>query len=148
MPPEILVGTDLVAVGRVHRLLADRPELAGRVFTDRELTYCTARRGRRSEHLAARFAAKEAVFKALGGVPAMSAWTDVEVVNRASGRPVLRLHGRAASAALHKRMRRAEVTLSHAAGLAIAHAVLVCDPSPTPSPTPTPSPPPPPQRER
>ncbi|GHI04380.1 holo-ACP synthase [Streptomyces cellostaticus] len=128
MPPEILVGTDLVDVERVHRLLAEQPEIAGRVFTDRELSYCTARRSRRSEHLAGRFAAKEAVFKALGGAPAMAAWTDVEVVNRAGGRPALRLHGRAASVARRRRLRHAEVTLSHAAGLAIAHVVLVCDP--------------------
>ncbi|MEV0910323.1 holo-ACP synthase [Streptomyces hokutonensis] len=132
MPPEILVGTDLVAVERVHRLVTEQPEVAGQVFTDRELSYCASRRSRSSEHLAGRFAAKEAVFKALGGAPAMADWTDVEVVNQASGRPALRLHGRAASAARRRNMRHAEVTLSHAAGLAIAHVLLVCEPVPDP----------------
>jgi holo-[acyl-carrier protein] synthase len=124
--PDIRVGTDLVAVERVERLLADQPPLAARVFTPRERAYCAARPRREGEHLAARFAAKEAAFKALGTGAAGGAWTEVEVVNEAGGRPVLRLHGRAAATARRRRMRRADVSLSHAAGLAIAHVVLVC----------------------
>jgi holo-[acyl-carrier protein] synthase len=87
------VGIDLIEIERVERALERRPRLAGRLFTPAELAYARehARPGR---HLAARFAAKEAVIKALGqGVPL----SQIEVV---SGEPPrVALHGRAAAAA-------------------------------------------------
>jgi holo-[acyl-carrier protein] synthase len=87
------VGIDLIEIERVERALERRPRLAGRLFTPAELAYARghARPGR---HLAARFAAKEAVIKALGqGVPL----SQIEVV---SGEPPrVALHGQAAEAA-------------------------------------------------
>ncbi|MFD8523730.1 holo-ACP synthase [Streptomyces capillispiralis] len=125
--PRVLIGTDLVGTERVERLLDGRPELARRVFTERELAYCAGRTGRTHDHLAARFAAKEAVMKALGtGVSAGVDWTHIEVVNRRDGRPRLRLHGRAAELAHRRHLQQAEVSLTHTAGLALAHVVLVC----------------------
>ncbi|MDO0937270.1 holo-ACP synthase [Streptomyces sp. DG2A-72] len=125
--PRVLIGTDLVAVERVERLLEGQPGLAERVFTARELAYCTGRSSRAADHLAARFAAKEAVMKALGtGASAGVEWTDVEIVNRLDGRPVLKLHGRARQIADRKRVTQTEISLTHTAGLALAHTVLVC----------------------
>jgi holo-[acyl-carrier protein] synthase len=124
--PRVLVGTDIVAVDRLNRLLAEQPALAGRVFTERELSYCAAHR-RAGEHLAARFAAKEAVLKALGtGLGTRMKWTDVEVVNQRGGRPEVRLHGEVEMVAQQRRMRHLDVSLSHVSGLALAHAALVC----------------------
>ncbi|MFE7133820.1 holo-ACP synthase [Streptomyces sp. NPDC057638] len=125
-PPRILVGTDLVAVDRIARLLAEQPGLAARVFTGRELAYCQSRGRSAPAHLAARFAAKEAVLKALGTGAAGADWTDIEVVNGRDGRPGLRLRGRAASTARRERTHNAEISLTHTAGLAMAHAVLLC----------------------
>jgi holo-[acyl-carrier protein] synthase len=123
----VLIGTDLVSVDRVASLLAAQPDLARQVFTARELRYAANRR-RRYEHLAARFAAKEAVFKALGtGLARRVCWRDVEVVNGASGRPRLRLSGAARSIAGGAGVRSMEISLSHTAGLAIAFAALVCE---------------------
>ncbi len=123
----VLVGTDLVAVDRLASMLTAQPGLAGEVFTERELSYC-GRRRRRHEHLAARLAAKEAVFKALGtGLARGACWRDVEVVNAASGRPRLSLAGAAQSTADRAGVRSMEISLSHTADLAIAFAVLVCD---------------------
>jgi holo-[acyl-carrier protein] synthase len=87
------VGIDLIEIERVERALERRPRLAERLFTPAELAY-SRERARPGRHLAARFAAKEAVIKALGqGVPL----SQIEVV---SGEPPkLRLHGRAAEAA-------------------------------------------------
>ncbi|MFJ9583189.1 holo-ACP synthase [Streptomyces acidicola] len=126
MLPEIRIGTDLVEVARVERLLAENPELAGQVFTERERAYCAGRPRRSGAHLAARFAAKEAVLKALGTGAAGADWTEIEVVNQVNGRPELRLHGRAAALAHRRRVRQADLSLSHVAGLATAHAVLLC----------------------
>ncbi|MFE1346633.1 holo-ACP synthase [Streptomyces sp. NPDC058757] len=145
MLPDVRVGTDLVDVERLRRLLVGGPEVAARIFTDRELAYCAARPRRSEEHLAARFAAKEAVMKALGTGAAGMDWTDVEVVNDRSGRPRLNLRGRAALAAGNRRVRRTDVSLSHTAELAVAHVVLVCaapetDPETAPGTSPVPDP--------
>jgi holo-[acyl-carrier protein] synthase len=124
--PRVLIGTDIVTVDRLARLFADQPAVADRIFTARELSYCEGRR-RRAEHLAARFAAKEAVLKALGtGLGTGMRWTDVEVVNRLGGRPEVRLYGQVAAVARRRRMRHIDVSLSHVAGLALASAALVC----------------------
>jgi holo-[acyl-carrier protein] synthase len=87
------VGIDLIEIERVERALERRPRLADRLFTEGELTYARGR-ARPGRHLAARFAAKEAVIKALGqGVPPR----EIEVV--AGEPPRLELHGRAAEVA-------------------------------------------------
>jgi holo-[acyl-carrier protein] synthase len=87
------VGIDLIEIERVERALERRPRLAERLFTPAELAYARGR-ARPGRHLAARFAAKEAVIKALGtGVPLR----EIEVV---SGEPPrVELHGRAAEVA-------------------------------------------------
>jgi len=92
-----------------------------RVYTGAELACC----GRRVESLAARFAAKEAVAKALGtgiwrnGVM----WTDIEVLKEASGAPVLHLHGAAAAIAAAKGLNEWSISLSHDRSRAIAFVV-------------------------
>jgi holo-[acyl-carrier protein] synthase len=125
--PRVLVGTDIVGVERLDRLLAEQPAIAEEVFTERELAYCARRRGR-GEHLAARFAAKEAVLKALGtGLGTRMRWTDVEVVNHLGGRPAARLHGEVVDVARQRGVRHIDISLSHIPGLALATAALVCD---------------------
>ncbi len=122
----VLIGADLVSVDRVASVLAAQPDLAREVFTARELRYAAARR-RGNEHLAARFAAKEAVFKALGtGLSRGMRWRDVEVVNAANGAPRLLLAGRADVIAKRAGVWSAQISLSHAAGFALAFAALQC----------------------
>ncbi|MEU7579993.1 holo-ACP synthase [Streptomyces sp. NPDC041068] len=128
--PRLLIGTDLVAVDRLARLLRDHPALVRRVFTERERGYCTSRSRRPAEHLAARFAAKEAAMKALRTGAAGVDWTDIEVVNQLGGCPVLRLHGAAGRLARRAGVAQSEVSLSHTAGFAVAQVVLVCAPGP------------------
>jgi holo-[acyl-carrier protein] synthase len=89
----IAVGIDLIEIERVERALERRPRLAERLFTPGELAYARER-ARPGRHLAARFAAKEAVIKALGrGLPPR----EIEV--EAGEPPRIRLHGRAAEVA-------------------------------------------------
>ena len=108
------VGIDLIEIDRVERALERRPRLAERLFTDRELAYAAERR-RPGRHLAARFAAKEAAIKALGGRGV--APRDVEVVG--STPPRLELHGRAADLAVEAGVELA-VSLTHSRELAAA----------------------------
>jgi holo-[acyl-carrier protein] synthase len=107
------------------RLVAENPGILEALFTREESEYCLTRR-RRHEHLAARFAAKEAVLKALGtGLGRRMCWTDVEIVHDMTGRPRVRLHGAVARWAERQGMVDLDVSLSHTADLAIAQALVV-----------------------
>lgn len=125
-------GIDLVEVARVQRVLSDHPErFLERCFTAREVADADASGpARRGEVLAGRFAAKEAVFKALGtGLSGGMSWTDVEVVRRESGQPEVRLSGRAARRAEELGISSWVVSISHTggapAGLALAVASVI-----------------------
>ena len=122
---QIRVGVDLVGADRVERLAAENPGILQTLFTARELAACSGAR-RPYEHLAARFAAKEAVLKAFGtGLAERMQWTEVEIVNGARGRPLVHLHGEVATWAQHLGLAEVEVSLSHTQGMAIAQAVAV-----------------------
>jgi holo-[acyl-carrier protein] synthase len=114
-------GIDIVEVGRIERMLKDHPDrFLERCFTRGEQVYSVDGR-RRDEHLAARFAAKEAVLKALGtGWSRGIAWTDIEVVPLPSGQPTIRLHGRAAGIAAELGVARWSLSISHTAEYAVA----------------------------
>ena len=110
------VGIDVVQVARIERALARTPGLALRLFTDGE------REQPRAESLAARFAAKEAVAKALGA-PGGLRWRDAEVVRDPSGRPRLVLHGGVAEEAAAQGIATWHLSLSHDGGVATAVVV-------------------------
>lgn len=121
----LTIGVDLIEIARVERVLTrygDR--FLERVFTPAEILYCRAR----LPELAARFAAKEAVAKALGvGVRMMARdgvnWRDVEVVGDVRGKPLVRLHDRAAERAAELGLTEWAVSLSHTGEHAIAFVV-------------------------
>lgn len=119
----VRVGIDLVCIARLERLLDDHDAARQDVFTERELDYCQRKR-RCADHLAARFAAKEAVLKALGtGMTGGARWTDVEVLNTQNGRPTVQLHGRVATRAERRGLCELDLSLSHSGGLAVASVV-------------------------
>lgn len=117
------VGIDIVGVDRVERLVTENPDILPTLFTDREIAYCQGKR-RCYEHMAARFAGKEAVLKAFGtGLGQRMRWTDVEIFNETSGRPRVRLTGEVARWARGRGYRgddALDISLSHTDGLAIA----------------------------
>lgn len=115
----VAVGVDIVEVGRVRDALARFPNrFARRVLTDAELVYCASRRDP-APHVAARFAAKEAVIKCLGGC---GSFGEIEVLRALSGAPTVVLSGGAARKAGDGRIL---ISLSHTDTLATAFAVLV-----------------------
>ena len=93
----ISVGVDLIEVGRIRAALEDLrigSRFRDRVYTDQEIAYCEKKGRGRYESYAGRFAAKEAVMKALGrGWGANVAWRDIEVARAQSGKPDIVLHG-------------------------------------------------------
>ena len=116
------IGTDLVDMGRFRRSLERTPGLRARLFRPAERAYADLRADP-TERYAVRFAAKEAVLKALGLGLGGAAMYDIEVVREPSGRPVLLLHGGAAEAASAAGVERWLLTLSHTDLVATATAV-------------------------
>jgi holo-[acyl-carrier protein] synthase len=120
------IGTDIVECLRVGRMIEEHGELfLTRVFTEREVRYCQARK-RATEHFAARWAAKEAVLKALGtGWRRGLGWTDIEVRTEASGRPQVLLCGAAKDIAQSLRVGDILLSLAHCRAYATAYALAV-----------------------
>jgi holo-[acyl-carrier protein] synthase len=121
------IGLDLADIPRVARLIERHPARAlARLFLAGEQAYCGVR-AEPARHFAARFAAKEAAYKALAGTPEARriSWLDIEVTNSpADGRPLLLLHGRAASRAAELGVTRIHITLTHSDQVAAAMVVL------------------------
>ena len=115
------IGVDVVLVERFAAALGRTPLLADRLFTEAERTTGSGN-PRSAESLAARFAAKEAVAKALGA-PAGMRWHDCEVVTDPDGRPWLTVSGTVAAVATERRVARWHLTLSHDGGIASAMVV-------------------------
>lgn len=117
-------GIDLVDCHRIQEL-ADRygRRFLERIFTPGELNYCL-RRKRKWEHLAGRFAAKEAVLKVLGtGWRDRIAWTHIEITNNRSGRPEVRLSGYTGEVARKLGLKEIAISISHTKTHAIASAM-------------------------
>ena len=122
-PPAFLgIGTDLVEVERFRLALERRPRIVDRLFSEAERGYAFRHR-EPVPPLAARFAAKEAVMKALGVGLWKFAMRDVEVVKLASGEPELALHGKAADLASARGVTTWHLTLTHTDSMAMAVAV-------------------------
>ena len=117
---DLSVGVDIIEIDRVAATLArfgDR--FLQRIYTTSEIAYC---RGR-APQLAARFAAKEAVMKALGTGTRGVGWQEVEVTRKRSGEPGIALHGRAATRAEKLGIDRLALSLSHSRHYAVASVV-------------------------
>jgi holo-[acyl-carrier protein] synthase len=118
----VIIGTgiDLVDVPRFERTLERTPRLLERLFAPAE-------RGLRLPSLAARYAAKEALIKALGGSDGVH-WTEIEIASEASGKPHFVLSGSTADVIVERGIRTLHLTLTHDAGLAAAFVVAEGEP--------------------
>jgi holo-[acyl-carrier protein] synthase len=116
------VGVDVCEVDRMGAVLARTPTFRTRVFTPDEREYCDRRR-HPAERYAVRFAAKEAVLKAMGLGIGACALREIEVVRAASGAPAVALHGRAATLAGQRGIGAWHLSLTHAGPVAQAMVV-------------------------
>ncbi len=124
---EYAVGIDVIEIARVRKVLARHPErFLRRIFTPEEVAFC---RGRVPE-LAARFAAKEAVMKALGTGARGLAWREIEILPNRRGKPLVYLHGLARKRAEAIGLRGVDISLTHSHELAIAAVVGAADDAP------------------
>src|SRR5690242_15555226 len=97
------IGTDIIECLRIGKMIEQHGELfLRRVFTEKEILYCQARK-HATEHFAGRWAAKEAILKALGtGWSRGICWTDLEIRNEPGGEPKVMVRGGAKDAALRR----------------------------------------------
>ncbi len=116
------LGVDIVEIDRWEAAARRRGGLLARLFTAAERAAAPGARGR-SQYFAGRFAAKEAVLKALGTGLRGGRWQDVEIVRDALGRPVARLHGAMAQRARRLGVAEVVVSISHARRYAVATAM-------------------------
>jgi holo-[acyl-carrier protein] synthase len=118
-------GIDIVETARVKQMVDEHGQrFLDRIFTPLEQAYCDARQKRYYEHLAGRFAAKEAVLKVLGtGWRHGIAWTDIEVANHESGRPTLNLSGEVVRIANQLGITKWWISISHIETHATASAI-------------------------
>ena len=118
------VGVDLVDVPSFEARLGGREDVLAELFTVDELAYCR-RQPRPGPHLAARFAAKEAVLKALGtGLTGSMHWHDIEIRRDPAGTPHLTITGHVGAALRERGLAPGSVSLSHAGSVAIAVVLL------------------------
>ncbi len=116
------IGVDLCEVDRMRTALDRTPSLRGRVFTEEEQAYCD-RRHDPTERYAVRFAAKEAVMKAMGVGVGACKWREIEVAKAPSGAPSVRLHGGAQALADGLGIETWRLTMTHTHRIAEAIAV-------------------------
>ena len=114
------IGVDLCAQDRIAAILAGKPDLARKIFTPAELA--AAPKARAAEFLAGRFAAKEALAKALGAPEGLS-WQDAEILRGEDGAPVLVITNSVANRAKGLGVTKIQVSISHDAGLATAFVI-------------------------
>lgn len=119
------LGIDIIEIDRIKEAIKDSgEEFIRRTFTDEEINYC-GKKTNKYQHYAARIAAKEAVFKAIGtGWQNGVKWTDIEVKNDELGKPVMRLKGKVKLIADKMGVKNVIVTLSHCETHAVAQVVL------------------------
>jgi len=120
------LGVDIVEIDRMRTALERRPQMKERLFSAEERAYCE-KRSRPAVHYALRFAAKEAVLKALGTGFSGMRFTDVEVAREANGRPVPRLSGAAAARAEELGVIEMHLSLSFTHTTAVASAVAITE---------------------
>lgn len=120
------LGVDIVDIDRMRDAMARRPRMKERLFSEEERAYCE-KRNKPEIHYAMRFAAKEAVLKALGTGFSGMRFRDVEVLRDERGRPVPRLTGRAAEVAEAAGVVEMHLSLSFTHATAVASAVAITE---------------------
>jgi holo-[acyl-carrier protein] synthase len=111
------IGTDIIEIHRIEQAIRSRQgSFLRRIYTEAELELCQ----NRASSLAARFAAKEAVMKALGTGANGISWQDIEILSNSQGTPIVQLHAQARNKAEENRVAKFSVTMSHCKEYAVA----------------------------
>lgn len=121
-----MLGIDIIEIERIKNAVSSETgdRFLEKVYTPNEIAYCKSETGFRFNSLASRFAAKEAVAKALGTGIREFTWTDIEIKNDEMGKPNIILHNKAEEHAKKLKVKKIHVSLSHTHTLAFASSYL------------------------
>lgn len=116
---KICCGTDIIEINRVKEAIERTEGFKNRVFSEQEIEYCESKNIQKYQHYAARFAAKEAAFKAISNIIDIPSviWKDIEVIKTEKGRPELKIKG--------FDFENIDISLSHCKEYAVANVVIL-----------------------
>lgn len=117
------IGTDIVEIGRVAKAI-QRDSFVNRVFTKAETEYCRSRKAGMAASFAGRFAAKEAILKALGTGLREGSLTELEIINDELGCPKVNMTGRFREMAAERGIAYCHISISHSMAYATAQCVM------------------------
>lgn len=118
------IGVDIIDIPRIKKMVAKESRFFEKVFSEAEIRYCRSKY-RQEVHFAARFAAKEAFFKAMGtGWRGGMAWTDISVENDELGKPEIKLSGKTLENFKENSYRHINLSISHTKEYAVAFVVI------------------------
>lgn len=121
---KVTVGTDIIEVVRIKNAIEANEKFAETVFTCKEIEYCESKKINKYQHYAARFAAKEAVFKAISNClddKYSISWRNVEILNDKNGRPYINFID------IEIKLKDVDISLSHIKDYAVANAVVTIE---------------------
>lgn len=114
------VGTDIVEIGRIKKIIDENKKFQVKIFTKNEIEFCEKKKSKKYESYAARFAAKEAIYKALSErMPDDYKWTDFEIINDENGKPRVFLNIKIEG------IEGIEISLSHSKEYAVAYVMAI-----------------------
>ena len=122
---KILTGTDIIEINRIKESIETLGEnFKNRIYTEKEIEYCEGKRNVRYQHYAGRFAAKEAIFKAVSELLKDKyeiTWKDAEILNDINGKPKITFKSRE----LEEKIESIDISISHCKEYAVANVVII-----------------------
>lgn len=118
---KIKCGTDIIEIERIKKAIIENENFTIKIYTEKEIEYCESKKKAKYQHYAARFAAKEAVFKAISEELNNKydiEWKDIEIQNKANGMPVVFLKRKI------EKIQDIEISLSHCKEYAVANVIV------------------------
>lgn len=131
---KVTTGIDIIEVSRIKDAIEEMEDkFLNKIYTEQEIEYCNNSKLMKYQHFAARFAVKEAVFKAISDCDNLDKedlWKSIEVINKVSGKPVInveKLKKKIGKTANNMKLKDVEISISHIKEYAVASAVVVFD---------------------
>lgn len=116
----IFCGTDIIEISRIKDAIENNKSFLENVFTENEIKYCESHKAQKYQHFAARFAAKEAIYKSISSkINSEIKWKDYEIINTSKGRPTVNFLNKIEG------LETIDISLSHCKEYAVATAISV-----------------------
>ena len=121
----IFCGTDIIEISRIKEAINQMGDtFINKIYTEQEIAYCESKNNAKYQHYAARFAAKEAIFKAVSNLLKDKyeiSWKDVEIINDKNGRPIVNFINKSFT-----QINSIDISISHCKEYAVANVVIIC----------------------